>query len=127
MTWRFEDSKIRTSAAAKTWLRKTYPEAFASEVVKPLSYSLRSLLQQHADFAGVWRMALDLEMLDIVQAPAYLATCAADGALRVSLNGQAVEPVSLADRSYAKVMLRQPKGEAATSASFFLSHRSDDA
>jgi sRNA-binding protein len=127
MSWQFEASKITTSAAAKTWLRKTYPEVFASEVVKPLSYSVRSLLQQHADLAGVWRVALDSAMLDIVQSPAYLAACAADGALRVSLNGQAVEPVSLSDRTYAKAMLRRPKAEAATSASFFLSHRADDA
>ena len=67
MSWQFEASKITTSAAAKTWLRKTYPEVFASEVVKPLSYSVRSLLQQHADLAGVWRVALDSAMLDIVQ------------------------------------------------------------
>ena len=127
MSWQFEASKITTSAAVKTWLRKTYPEVFASDVARPLAYSVRGLLQQHADIAGVWRVALDSAMLDIVQSPAYLAACAADGALRVSLNGQAVEPVSLADKAYAKAMLRRPKAEAANSATFFLSHRSDDA
>ena len=108
-------------------VKETYPEVFASDVVKPLSYNVRSLLQKDAVFACVWRVALDAAMSDFVTAPAYLAACAADGAVRFSLKGQAVESVSLADRSYAKVMLRRPKGEAATSASFFLSHRSDDA
>ena len=80
--------------AAMAWLAATYPAAFGADV-KPVAIGVGKPIWPEAKAAGIKRRALHDALSRRVSSPAYLAALAADGAMRIGLDGNAVEAVSI--------------------------------
>ena len=82
--------------AAMDWLAATYPAAFGlSGDVKPVAIGVGKLIWPAAKAARIERRALNDALSRRASSLAYLEALAADGARRVGLDGDAVEPVSI--------------------------------
>jgi ProQ/FINO family len=86
------------AAAARiaAWLAATYPAAFGlNGDVKPVAIGVGKLIWPAAKAAGIGRRALNDALSRRSGSPAYLEALAADGAVRIDLDGAVVEPVGL--------------------------------
>jgi len=82
--------------AAMDWLAATYPAAFGlNSDVKPVAIGVGKLIWPAAKAAGIWRRALHNALSRRAGSIAYLEALVVDGAMRVGLDGDPVEPVSL--------------------------------
>jgi sRNA-binding protein len=88
--------------AAMAWLAATYPTAFGlNGEVKPVAIGVGKLIWPAAKAAGIKRRALNDALSRRAASFAYLTALAADGAVRVGLDGDAVEPVSIEHQVFA--------------------------
>jgi sRNA-binding protein len=77
-------------------LAATYPAAFGlNGDVKPVAIGVGKLIWPAAKAAGIGRRALNDALSRRSGSPAYLEALAADGAVRIDLDGAVVEPVGL--------------------------------
>lgn len=107
-TW--ELHRRRASEILK-FLRKTYPEAFASQHARPLVVGTHhEIRQRHPDLEhGPLALALRWHC----QSKRYLKAVARRGSHRYDLAGNPVEPVSKQDRDFALARLANEKPPAA--------------
>jgi sRNA-binding protein len=75
------------------WLAAAYPATFGPDV-RPLAPGVGKLIWPEAKAAGINRQSFNVAIGRRVKSPAYLRALAADGALRIGLDGAAIEPVS---------------------------------
>jgi sRNA-binding protein len=85
--------------AAMAWLAATYPLAFGADV-KPVAIGVGKLIWPEAKAAGIRRRALN-DALSRASSLAYLEALAADGPMRVGLDGAQVEPISIEHQIHA--------------------------
>ena len=84
------------------WLAATYPGAFGlNGDVKPVAIGVGKLIWPAAQAARIGRRALNDALSRRASSLAYLSALAADGAMRVGLDGDVVEPVSLEHQVFA--------------------------
>ena len=76
------------------WLASTYPLAFGADV-KPVAIGVGKLIWPDAKAAGIKRRGFNDALSRRASSRAYLEALAADGAMRVGLDGDAVEAVSI--------------------------------
>ena len=88
--------------AAMAWLAATYPAAFGlNDAVKPVAIGVGKLIWPAAKAAGIKRRALNDALSRRAGSIAYLEALVEDGAMRIGLDGDAVEPVSLEHQVFA--------------------------
>jgi hypothetical protein len=80
--------------AAMDWLASTYPLAFGADV-KPVAIGVGKLIWPDAKAEGIKRRGFNDALSRRASSRAYLKALAADGAMRVGLDGDAVEAVSI--------------------------------
>jgi hypothetical protein len=86
--------------AASDWLGREYPLAFGP-TVKPLAIGIGRALWPAAEAAGITHRALGDALKRRTNSPAYLEALAADGAMRIGLDGDAVGPVDIEHQVFA--------------------------
>jgi sRNA-binding protein len=102
---RFSDDEEQRPLLAEKQLRdtclaSTYPLGFGTDV-KPVAIGVGKLIWPAAKVAGIKRRAPNDALSRRAASPAYLSALAAGGAMRVGLDGDAVEPVSLEHQVFA--------------------------
>ena len=88
--------------AAMDWLAATYPASFwLNGDVKPVAIGVGKLIWPAAKAAMIGRRALNDALSRRASSLAYLEALAADGAMRVGLDGDAIEAVSIEHQVFA--------------------------
>ena len=78
------------------WLAATYPAAFGlNGDVKPVAIGVGKLIWPEAKASGIKRRAFNDALSRRSGSIAYLEALVEDGAMRIGLDGAAVEPVGL--------------------------------
>jgi sRNA-binding protein len=84
------------------WLAATYPAAFGLDGdVKPVAIGVGKLIWPEAKAAGIKRRAFNDALSRRAASLAYLEALAADGAMRIGLDGDPVEAVSIEHQVFA--------------------------
>ena len=86
-------------AAAKTWLRSTFPALFSSPL--PIALGLGREIVALAIASGYSKKAINDAMHAHVTRPQYFEALAAEGAMRHGLDGCVIEPVGHEHRAQA--------------------------